>query len=368
MSDFLAEFVTVTGAAESIASQYLSRNNNDVEAAINDFYANESSSPVEKSKKQESKPKSMFQSFSDLRNRGAPADGEDPDDLNFFTGGEKSGLEVENPDKKKKTKTSRSLVDDLLRKAEEDSGKPDWREEGNEKKSESNSFTGQGHSLGSIEQAVESNTFGSSLNSTAGGDQRHEKVTRTITFWKEGFSVDDGKLFKYDDKENQEYLAQLNSGRAPLSLLNVKMFQDVDVNVHKRLEDSYYTNQEKKPRTFGFTGQGQRLGSPVPGEIIPQVNVVEPVAEVEPAKKEPSAGEGDTSIQIRLTNGERIIRKFNSTDTVQVIYNFVSEVNNGDGKPWTLALSFPMTVLDEKKESTILEAGLKNSVIIQRWK
>lgn len=379
MSDFLSAFVAVTGAPESIASQYLDRNDNDVEQAINDFYSNEKDpasykeqrESVTKPQQRPTKPKSMFQSFSDLRNAGAVAgdDEDDKDDMNFFTGGEKSGLEVENPDKKNKKKTSRSLVEDLLKKAQEEAGKADWRDEDKPKSAQgTSSFKGQGHSLGSVEQAVESTAVGSSLNDT-NADPTSERVTRTITFWKEGFSVDDGKLYKYEDKENEEYLKQLNSGRAPLSLLNVKMFQDVDVNVHKRLEDSYYANQQKKARTFGFEGQGQRLGSPVPGDPINQFTpepVVTPTA-VNPEKEE--KGEGDSQIQIRLANGERIIRKFNSTDSVELIYEFVSQIVGGnESRPWSLALSFPMTILDDKKQSTILECGLKNSVIIQRWK
>lgn len=38
------------------------------------------------------------------------------------------------------------------------------------------------------------------------------QVTRYLTFWRNGFSVDDGPLFRYDDPANQTMLNAINSG------------------------------------------------------------------------------------------------------------------------------------------------------------
>lgn len=393
-------FVGITGSAQSIAEQYLARNDNDVELAVNDYYNTEHIAPGTKTKqlptstagKEKKKPSSsgsVVRSFSDLR--GGSGDGFKDDDegsdndMNFFTGGQKSGLAVEDP-LKKKSGNGRKLVDDLIEKAQKEAGEPDWRD--NESSEEEKDvkkkkmFKGTGHSLGSIENSVESKTILG--ENTTDGSAKPEKVTRTITFWKEGFSIDEGELYKYDDPKNQEYLKQLNMGRAPLSLLNVQMFQDVDVSVVKKLEDSYYDHQKSKPRVFGFQGEGNRLGSPVPGEPTTveeaiakygseissfssnekpeDLEVSKPKANNEPT----SASEGDTTIQIRLANGERIVRKFNSTDKVEDIYNFVA-AKADNSRPWGLVTSFPTSPLDNKKDETITSAGLKNAVIIQRW-
>ena len=40
----------------------------------------------------------------------------------------------------------------------------------------------------------------------------HFKVTRYLTFWRDGFSVDDGQLYRYDDPANQTMLNAINSG------------------------------------------------------------------------------------------------------------------------------------------------------------
>lgn len=40
------------------------------------------------------------------------------------------------------------------------------------------------------------------------------QVTRHLTFWRNGFSVEDGPLLRYDDPANEEFLKAINSGYA----------------------------------------------------------------------------------------------------------------------------------------------------------
>lgn len=373
------EFVGITGIATSVAEQYLARNEYDVMLAVNDYYNNEHVEPGSKpetssntNKRSTQSTGAKVKSFSDLNksNNNYNNDDSDDNDMNFFTGGQKSGLAVEDPNK---SKNGRSLVDDLIEKAEKESGEPDWREndENNDTQNPKKKlFKGTGFSLGSIENEINSKTV---IDPESANEvNKPGKVTRTITFWKEGFNVDDGELYKYDDPQNQSYLKQLNMGRAPLSLLNVQMFQDVDVNVVKKLDDSYYDNQKSKPRVFGFQGTGNRLGSPVPGEPIAveesnNNNTTTTTSITEPTKPIEEEQIGDTSIQIRLASGERIVRKFNSTDLVEEIYKFIENKTVDSNRSWGVVTSFPPQPLDEKKNLSIAEAGLKNSVVIQKW-
>lgn len=369
----ITDFVSITGIDTSVAQQYLSRNDFNLELAINDYYQTENIEPGTKTEpKSKRQPPSTrptagpkFKSFSEL-NGGNATDPDDDDDMNFFTGGEKSALAVEDPNKKK---NGRSLVDDLLEKAQREAGEPDWREQDAKQNGTkiAKTFKGTGHSLGSVDKAVESRTISDPLDRLS-GMKKPEKVTRTITFWKEGFNVDDGELYRYDDPQNQAYLEQLKVGKAPLSLLNVEMFQDVDVNVIKKIDESFHDNQKSKPRVFGFHGSGNRLGSPVPGEPTTVEEAIEKYTSVPEIDKESKdvIVEGDTSIQIRFADGSKIVQKFNSTDSVQVVFDFVTSQSNTT-RSWTLVTSFPPKPLDDQKEITIESAGLKNSVVTQKW-
>src|SRR3954447_4465669 len=91
--------------------------------------------------------------------------------------------------------------------------------------------------------------------------QRESPTERTMTFWRDGFSVDDGPLFRFDDPANERYLRDIRRGRAPIGLLNVEPGQETDVKVFKRMDEDYVPSKPKGP----FRGGGQRLGSPTPG-------------------------------------------------------------------------------------------------------
>lgn len=39
-----------------------------------------------------------------------------------------------------------------------------------------------------------------------------EVIKRTLTFWRNGFSIEDGPLLTYDDPKNQEILQAFNTG------------------------------------------------------------------------------------------------------------------------------------------------------------
>lgn len=78
-----------------------------------------------------------------------------------------------------------------------------------------------------------------------------------MVFWKNGFSIDDGPLFHYDDPNNREVLALIDSGRAPLSIMNVLPNQSVEVRVERKTDEDYKPPKSAKV----FEGSGQRLGA-----------------------------------------------------------------------------------------------------------
>jgi len=104
-----------------------------------------------------------------------------------------------------------------------------------------------------------------------------ETAIRHLTFWREGFSVEDGELRRYDDPAQAQILSEINSGcvlifavclspsqrpvvsRAPPSILNVLPGQPVEVRVTRRTEEDYVFTPRR-----GFAGSGSRIGGVVP--------------------------------------------------------------------------------------------------------
>lgn len=383
----------LTNASKDLATQYLNDYENDLSSAVNAYFAIEAEDeeetykreptggrpqmPVQTSSRSQlnsesnqnvntlggggsTTSSSRFMSFSDLVRGNADADDDDEKPRTTFAGGETSGLEVADPNfGKDKNHDNDALLRDLLEKAKKGGQQLENGEFDNNNEDDDNNkadrFEGRGYRLGNTEnskdQIVEDNT-------TKQENSKPKKVTREITFWKDGFQVGDGKLYKYDDPANAFYLKELNQGHAPLKLLDVEFGQEVNVNVYKKLDEEY--KPPKRP-LGGFSGQGQRLGAPVPGDAEIKQASPSPV----PIEK-PEPKKGNTAIQIRYANGKKEVYKCDSNDTVEMLYAHVQD-NTADSREFTLNTSFPVMPIP-RNSSTVNEAKLANSVVVQRWK
>ncbi|OBZ73369.1 UBX domain-containing protein 1 [Grifola frondosa] len=282
-----------------------------------------------------------------------------------------SGISVQNPDRPGAVPGG-NLVRDLLRRAAEAGPAPAGEPV------RSRAFFGGGHTLGSDE--VESTYI---PDPDAPSAPEEETAIRHLTFWRDGFSVEDGELMRYDDPRNEEILAEINSGRAPPSILNVSPGQPVELRVVKRLQDDWIPSPKAREATI-FSGVGHRLGSPVPG-ARPELSSGSgsgmpgsfPGASAAPAlKREPESistrfavdqSQPTTSVQIRLADGTRMVCRMNLTHTVRDIRDFINASRpENSARPYTIGTTFPNRTLDDDTQ-TIQAAGLLNSVIVQRW-
>lgn len=360
-SQLVERFVQITHSSEYLAEQYLDRNDNDLTNAVEDFFANSASTnSVSKPSTSSKSSKSGVRTFRDLNDEDEDED--DKTQTNFFTGGEKSGLQVEDPNKDKK-KSGRSLIDDIFQRAKDQMNEPDDRPSALEDDIPKPKFTGDGHKLGDGEGPSQTIP-----DPTAHFPRKPEKANREIIFWKQGFTVADGPLHRYDDPNNAAVLQELNQGRVPLALLDVEFGQDVDVSVVRKTDEDY---RPPKKKAGGYGGSGHRLGSPVPGEpIVPQDSNPQPsISNEAPTTKKPEPeSHGDAPVQIRFANGKRTSYKFNSSDPISVVYDYVKSHEFSDpSRSFILSHAFPVKPIENSTEQTVGDAKLKNSVIVQRW-
>lgn len=295
---------------------------------------------------------------------------EDDEPVNLFAGGERSGLSVENPDARRRSGPP-NLVRDIFRKAAEGSSSGAGAEPSAPR---SNLFAGGGHTLGS--EDVES-TYIPDPNAPPPGQEagdREEVAVREITFWRDGFSIADGPLLKYDDPANQATLSAINSGSAPPSVLNVRVGQPVELRVAQRTHEEYQPPPPKP--AVPFSGGGNRLGAPVTpasGETsVPGAYTsAGPSTATEPdsiqTRFEVDNSLPTTSIQIRLADGTRLTCRMNLSHTVGDIRNFINASTPGAAsRPYTIGTTFPNRILEDDSQ-TVESAGIKGSVVVQRW-
>ncbi|KAF7760839.1 hypothetical protein Agabi119p4_10248 [Agaricus bisporus var. burnettii] len=300
----------------------------------------------------------------------------------WFAGGERSGISVQNPNRQRGDAApgGTDLVRELLRRAAERS--PSDAEEPSTSGGFS-VFSGGGHTLGSDDVP-------STYIADPNAPEEDEVVVRTITFWQDGFQIEDGDLMRYDDPEDAKILSELTAGTAPISLLNVRQGQPVELRMIPRQGEMYTPPAGVR----AFRGAGQRLGAPVPqiasgnsGQGAPSGSNSMPgtfpgvTAPAAAASSSASTTEREslttrfevdqsrptTSIQLRLADGTRMVCRMNLTHTIGDIRNFINAARPENvTRPYTIGTTFPNRTLEDNS-ATIESAGLVNSVVVQRW-
>ncbi|CAL0315806.1 unnamed protein product [Lupinus luteus] len=274
-------------------------------------------------------------------------DDEDEDDSDYepqeyYTGGEKSGMLVQDP-------TKDNSVDNIF-----DHARQSAVDVPPENPQRSKSFTGTARLLS-----------GETLSSAP---QPVEAITHTITFWRNGFSVDDGPLRGLDDPQNAPFLESLRKSECPKELEPADQRTSVHVNLTRR--DENYP-EPAKPRHLPFRGVGRTLGSssssgeavsetiqttgvPLSAAPVPEVGLV--VDESQPV----------TSLQLRLSDGTRMVSRFNRHHTIRDVRAFIDASRPDGARSYQLqTMGFPPKQLTDW-DQTIEQAGIANSVVIQK--
>ncbi|KIM31278.1 hypothetical protein M408DRAFT_327539 [Serendipita vermifera MAFF 305830] len=288
--------------------------------------------------------------------RHSDDDEDDDTPQNFFAGGERSGLSVENPNHPNRRGGAENQVRDILRRAAEGSRAASTREA-----TRSGPFSGRGNTLGSDE--AESQVVGDPVA------DEEETAVRNIIFWRTGFTIENGPLLLYSDPVSAQLLQSIQDGLAPPEALNVRIGQPVELRVSKRLDEDYVP-----PPPGPFAGTGNRLGSPLPATVQSTTTSAAPPAAAPAQASGASAGSFEvdmsaptTSVQIRLADGTRLVSRMNLTHTVGDIRRFINAARPGSSsRPYTIQTTLPVRILDDES-LTIETANLKNSVVVQRW-
>lgn len=227
-------------------------------------------------------------------------------------------------------------------------------------------FTGTARTLGGDDtpsQVIE--------DPNADKPRRLPTAKRVLHFWDDGFSVDDGPLYRSDLPENAATLRMIQQGSAPLAILKVQQGQEVDVH----LEQHKGKYEKPKPEWKPFSGGGQRLGSPTSGPgprtddpsaspttaAGPSLTQSAPTIEI--VESEPTI-----SLQIRLGDGTRLVSRFNTTHTIGDVYSFVSSARPSE-RDWVLMTTFPSKELVDRALVLGNTSEFKRGgVVVQKWK
>lgn len=286
-----------------------------------------------------------IRTLADLNRRSAPDSDSDSDTpQEYYTGGEKSGMLVQDPSKN-------NDVDAIFNQARQ-LGAVEGPPENLNAPSSSRSFTGTGRLL--------------SGESVPAAPQQPETVIHNIVFWANGFTVNDGPLRRLDDPENAAFLESIRKSECPRELEPADRRSPVHVNLTRREEKC---PEPERNRPVPFQGVGRTLGG---GSSNPTNAEPSATSSVNTTPSPPETIVVDenlpsTSIQLRLADGTRIVAKFNFHHTVNDIRSFINAARPGSATNYQLQLmGFPPKLLTDLAQ-TIEQAGLSNSVVIQKF-
>lgn len=402
--EMVAQFCGVTGANANSAQTALSSANWNLEQAVALYFAAQEpgdeaddaeDEPAPAPAQGASQPSSSAggrraggngRGVRTLRDLQASAGDDDDDDderkkRDLFAGGEKSGLAVQNPGDNNGGRRPDHFQNILSQARNNAPRAPAGDEDEDEEEAappRRSNFTGRAQTLGGegTESRVINDPAGTPAAGRRPGGASLPRISRTMHLWADGVSIDDGPLFRFDDPANQPLMEQINQGHAPLSMLDVQPGQEVDLNLDPHKDENYV---QPKPKYKPFSGAGQRLGSPTPGlSNPPSSSSAAPASSQQsavPGGAAPPTNEVDEStptitLQIRLGDGTRLQSRFNTTQTIGDVYDFVNRASATSGqRPWALMTTFPSKELEDK--SVVLgdmSDFKRGGVVVQKWK
>ncbi|ETV77262.1 hypothetical protein, variant [Aphanomyces astaci] len=180
-----------------------------------------------------------------------------------------------------------------------------------------------------------------------------------ITFYAEGFTVDEGEYRRRDDESNREFLSAIERGHVPRELEALhQRGEHVDISLVDKRHEQY--QGKPKPQYEAFAGAGQSMGaSPVDASAI--VRDVDTSATLKPV----DTTQPTTVVQIRLANGSRVRETLNTTHTVQDLHAILRR-EGAATQSYVLLAGFPPKPITDM-QATLEAAGLLGAAITQKW-
>ena len=267
---------------------------------------------------------------------------------NFYTGGGKSGLEVEGG-----VPGGNDDVDKLFESTKA------YAKTGADEPKKEKKFVGKAYKLG------DSNTPSEEIAPPVAEEEINQEPIK-ITFWKQGFTVADGPLRKYDDPASKAFMSDIERGYMPQELH--KVGSKNEVVLENRKDFDYEPPAKPVKKIIAFSGQGNRLGSE-PGYI--PAAIASPQSNQQPSIN-PGAPAGGSDgpqarVQIRLGDGTTLRARFGLDQTIADVRKFIDAARpQFAAKAYIIMTPMPRVVFSDPNQ-TVKDANLDNSTIVQKF-
>jgi len=152
----------------------------------------------------------------------------------------------------------------------------------------------------------------------------------TVTVYRNGFQVGDGPFRPSSDPLNKKFMDEMTQGRCPSELQSGD--QPVHVALHDKHTEDYQEAAAAAATYTKFSGEGNSLGGSSSAAAAAPVQADAGTVAVDDSKPK-------TKIQIRFHDGSKKAQEFNEDHTVADLRNFVQQCVGGEAM--TIMGGFP---------------------------
>ncbi|KAF8113757.1 hypothetical protein N665_0045s0003 [Sinapis alba] len=189
-----------------------------------------------------------------------------------------------------------------------------------------------------------------------------EEITRTVTVWRNGLTLDDNPLWSFNDPLSAAFLQKIESLESPRVVDSRDGKKRFLIKLIRRHQEDY--SESPKPLQ-PFHGVARTLAN------SDSTVSTEPPASSDSLTTEPTPSTDPTSpttlIQLVLADGTRIVAQFNTHNTIRDVRDFIDAATPDASRDYHLLImgTFPPKPLTDL-DQTIDQAGISNSVLAQK--
>ncbi|KAF8065684.1 hypothetical protein N665_1165s0013 [Sinapis alba] len=185
-----------------------------------------------------------------------------------------------------------------------------------------------------------------------------QEITRTVTVWRNGLTLDDNPLWSFNDPLSAAFLQKIESLESPRVVDSRDGKKRFLIKLIRRQQEDY--SESPKPLQ-PFHGVARTLATvstepPASSDSL----TTEPTPSTDPTSP-------TTSIQLVLADGTRIVAQFNTHNTIRDVRDFIDAATPDASRDYHLLImgTFPPKPLTDL-DQTINQAGISNSVLAQK--
>ncbi|KAJ4896743.1 hypothetical protein Rs2_23537 [Raphanus sativus] len=189
-------------------------------------------------------------------------------------------------------------------------------------------------------------------------------ITRIVTVWRNGLTLDDNPLWTFDDPLSKAFLEKIESLESPRAVDSRDGKQRFLVKIIRRQQEDYPGSSSPKPfqpfygvaRTLAKSDDTVSTEPPASSDSV----TTEPTPSADPTAP-------TTSIQLVLADGTRLNSRFNTHHTIRDVRDFIDAARPDASRDYQLLImgTFPPKPLTDL-DQTIEQAGISNSVLTQK--